>query len=153
PMAPHIGERHKIMGVPSPALVSLCCEVMAGLGYARAMVPCGASREHPDGFLDELSTLGGTQIAELTEDGSVHEYRITPEEVGLPVARYADVAAASTPIENARIVARALAAKGPPPVLDILALNAAACLKLMGKVDDLAAGVTRAKEAVKEGRA
>jgi anthranilate phosphoribosyltransferase len=153
PMASHVGERHKVMGVPAPPLVSLCCEVMHGLGYARAMVVCGGSREHPGSFIDELSTLGATDIAELTEDGSIHEFRLTPDEAGLPVARYADIAAASTPEENARIVARALAGKQPGPVLDILALNAAACLQLMGKVDDLATGVKRAREAVREGRA
>lgn len=153
PMAVHVGERHKIVGVPAPGLVNLCCEVMRGLGYARAMVVCGSAREHPGGYLDELSTLGATEIAELTEDGSIHEFRLTPDEAGLPVARYADIAAAATPEENARIVARVLAGKQAGPLLDILALNAAACLRLMGKVDELGDGVKRAREAVQEGRA
>jgi anthranilate phosphoribosyltransferase len=153
PMAFHVGERHKVLGVSAPQLVSVCCGVMRSLGYERAFLACGGSREHPGSFIAALSTLGATEIAELTEDGAIHEFRLTPDEVGLPVARYADIAAASTPEQSARIVARALAGKQPGPVLDILALNAAACLRLMGKVDDLATGVTKAREAVREGRA
>jgi anthranilate phosphoribosyltransferase len=71
----------------------------------------------------------------------------------LPVGRYADIAASPSPEENARVVARALAGKQTGGLLDILALNAAAGLLTMGKVDDLASGVKKAKEVVKEGAA
>jgi anthranilate phosphoribosyltransferase len=153
PMAVHAGEQHKVMGVPHPSMTRLCVEVMRGLGYKGAIVPCGASREHPGRYLDELSTIGISHVAELHEDGSVTEYEITPDDVGIPEARYEDIASTQSREENARIVARTLAGKGSQAVLDILALNAAACLKVMGRVPSLVDGVRQARVAVEDGRA
>jgi anthranilate phosphoribosyltransferase len=126
---------------------------MRDVGYKTAMVPCGGSSEHRDKYLDELSNIGITHIAELKADGSILEYEITPDEVGLEEAPYAGIASTGSQAENARRVARVLAAKEKGPILDVLTLNAAACLKLMGKVPDLASGVEKAREAVLDGRA
>jgi anthranilate phosphoribosyltransferase len=153
PLGFHVGERHKIMGVPDPKLTRVACEVMRDMGYKAAMVPCGASREHPELYIDELSNIGLSHVAELTEDGSILEYDIAAGDVGLREASYADIASLTSREENARAVARALAGKLGGPALDILALNAAACLKVMGKVKDLASGVSMAKQAVEDGRA
>jgi len=153
PMGFHSGERHKIIGVPRPELIPLVSEGMKQLGYRRAFVPCGGSNEYPDRYMDEFSNIGPTQVAELHEDGRVTRFELRPEDAGIAPGRYADVAAASTPEENVRILARTLAGQQQGAVLDLLALNAAACLKLMGKVDSWADGVARAREAVIDGRA
>jgi anthranilate phosphoribosyltransferase len=153
PLVRHVGERHKIAGVPEPSLVRLVCEVMRDLGYTRALVPCGESREHPGRYLDELSTVGPTHIAELEESGEIREYVLRPEDAGLAEAKFDTIATRPTAAENARVVARALAGKEHGPVVDILLLNAAAGLVLMGKVADLASGVTRARKTIEEGRA
>jgi anthranilate phosphoribosyltransferase len=153
PMGFHSGERHKIIGVPDPALCGMVCAGMKLLGYKRALVPCGGSREFPGRYLDELSNLGTTKIAELHEDGSISEYEITPEDAGLVAARYEDVAAAKTPEANVRIVARVIANQTHGPVADLIALNAASCLLIMGKVPDLRTGVSRAREAIGSGAA
>lgn len=153
PMAVHIGESHKVMGVPHPSMTRLCAEVMKGIGYKTAIVPCGASSEHPGKYLDELSNVGVSHVAELHEDGSITEYELTPGDVALPEAKYQTIASTQSREENARIVARTLANKGPKEVLDVLALNAAACLKVMGKVSSLVDGVKQARAAVEDGRA
>lgn len=153
PMAVHIGEQHKVMGVPHPSMTKLCCEVMRGLGYKRAIVPCGASGEHPGRYLDEFSNVGQTQVAELHEDGSISEYKLSPDDVGMRRARYEEIASAGTREENARIVAQVLAGKRQGAVLDILAYNAAACLKLMGKAENLEMGIRHARTAVETGKA
>lgn len=153
PMAIHAGERHKVMGVPHPSMTRLCAEVMKGLGYKGAIVPCGGSRQHPGRYLDELSNVGMSHVAELHEDGSITEYELVPSDVGLHESRYEEIASTQSREENARIVARTLAGKGPKPVLDILALNAAACLKVMGKVPSLVDGLRQARVAVEDGRA
>lgn len=153
PMAVHIGERHKVMGVPQPEMARLCCEVMKGLGYKRAMVPCGGSFEHPGRYLDEFSNIGVTRVAELGEDGSITEYELSPGDVNLQQSRYSEIASGSTREENARTVAQALAGKRTGAVLDVLAYNAAACLKVMGKVDNLRLGIGQAREAVESGAA
>jgi anthranilate phosphoribosyltransferase len=153
PLGFHSGERHKIVGVPDPALCLMMCESMKKLGYRRALVPCGGSREHPGRYLDELSNLGVTHVAELHEDGTITEYDINPGDAGLEVSHYEEVAAAKTPEANVRTVARVIANRQQGAVADLIALNAASCLKLMGKVDDLRTGVTKAREAIASGAA
>jgi len=153
PLVRHVGEAHKIAGVPEPRLVRLVCEVMRDLGYERALVPCGESTEHPGRYLDELGNVGITHVAELCADGEIREYTIRPEDAGLSEAPFAAIATRPTAEENARIVAQTLAGKVQGPIADILALNAAAALKLMGKSESLAAGVEVARRALQEGRA
>jgi anthranilate phosphoribosyltransferase len=153
PMAIHAGEQHKVMGVPHPSMTRLCAEVMKGLGYKTALVPCGGSREHPGRYLDELSNVGISHVAELHEDGTITEYELTPSDLGLPETSYAEIASTQSRDENARIVARALAGKGTKAVVDVLILNAAACLKVMGKVSSLMDGLRQARAAVEDGRA
>jgi anthranilate phosphoribosyltransferase len=154
PMGFHSGERHKIVGVPRPELVPLVCEAMKRLGYRRALVPCGGSDEHAGRHMDEFSSIGPTHVGELHEDGSITEYQLRPEDAGIGPGRYADVAAATTTEENVRVIGRTLArAERHPAVLDLLALNAAACLMLMGKVATWREGVERARRAVHDGTA
>jgi anthranilate phosphoribosyltransferase len=153
PLTFHMGERHKIIGVPEPRLTRVVCEVMRDVGYKAAIVPCGGSSEHRDRYLDELSNIGVTHIAELKPDGSILEYEITPDDVGLEEAPYEGIATRGSQAENARVVARALTGTEKGPILDVLTLNAAACLKLMGKAGDLAGGIEMAREAVLAGKA
>lgn len=134
-------------------MVPLVVGCMKALGYQRALVPCGGSAEYPGRHMDELSNLGPTLCAELHDDGRVEEYTVHPEEAGLRVARYEEVAPAATPIDNVRAVARVLAGHDRGARLDLLALNAAACLKLMGKAPSLRAGVEQARHAVESGAA
>lgn len=153
PMGFHTGERHKIIGVPRPELARVVCEGMKELGYERALVPCGSADEFPGKYMDEISNVGSTHIAELRADGSVVEYDVTPEEAGLTRARYQDIAAAETMEANVRKMARVLAGKEDGPMLDFLAVNAASCMLLMGKAESLADGVAKARQAVASGRA
>lgn len=153
PISFQSGERHKIVGVPALPMATVLCTAMKHLGYRRALVPCGGSAEHPNRYMDEVSNVGPTHIAELKEDGSMIEYDVTPEDAGLKTASYADIAPATTARENVRIVARVLAGKTEGPVLDLLALNAASALKLMGKAPDLGTGVEQARQAVQSGAA
>ncbi len=66
----------QVMGVYRPELTELHASVLRNLGSRRALVV------HGEGGLDELSTFGPTQVAEL-RDGEIRTYRVTPEEVGL----------------------------------------------------------------------
>lgn len=153
PMGFHGGERHKIIGVPRPALARMVCEGMKELGYERALVPCGTADGHPGKYMDEISNVGVTHMAELHADGSITEYDITPEDAGLTRARFEDIAAADTMEGNVRKMARVLAGMEDGPMLDFLAVNAASCMTIMGKAESLADGVAKAREAVSSGRA
>jgi anthranilate phosphoribosyltransferase len=145
-------ERRKVIGVPHPMQVPLIVEVMRQMGYERGLVPCGASDEFPDRFMDEVSTLGTTRIAEL-RGGTVRQYEFRPEEAGLKVARYADVAAASTREDNVLRLLRVLSGRDDGPLADLVCLNVAFCLQFMDKVSDLRQGIELARKTVHDGLA
>lgn len=153
PMGFHNGERHKIIGVPHPSQVSQVIHCMKELGYQRALVNCGSSYDHPEQHLDELSTIGPSLIAELHDNGHIEEYELEPKEAGLKAATYADICTHDTMMGNIQQVARVIAGEDTGPRLDLLALNAAAAMKLMGEVDSLGDGVEKARAAVERGDA
>jgi anthranilate phosphoribosyltransferase len=149
----HTGERHKIVGAPRPELARTEVELMARIGYERAMSMSGGAEGRPGAYMDELSNAGPTHVAELHPDGRIEEYVVTPADAGLKTVDFAAIAARPTREENARVAARALAGRDDGPLLDLFAFNAAACLRLMGKVGSLRDGVEMARAAVREGRA
>ncbi|MDA3145830.1 anthranilate phosphoribosyltransferase [Leucobacter sp. UCMA 4100] len=76
-----------------------------------------------DDGLDELSTTGHSHIWEVSR-GSITEHDIDPRDVGLPVAKIADLVG-GTPAENAVTIRRILEGEHGP-ARDIALLNAAA---------------------------
>ncbi|WP_217132218.1 anthranilate phosphoribosyltransferase [Leucobacter chinensis] len=76
-----------------------------------------------DDGLDELSTTGHSHIWEVSR-GSITEHDIDPRDVGLPVAKIADLIG-GTPAENAVTIRRILEGE-QGPARDIALLNAAA---------------------------
>jgi anthranilate phosphoribosyltransferase len=143
-----------VIGVASPAVVPLVTGVLQTRG-ATALVVRG------DDGLDELSTTGHSRIREVVS-GAVTEHDIHPADVGLPVARIADLRG-GTPAENAATARRVLAGEGGP-VRDIVLLNAAAGLVAWDLFQDpgtaerqmkkrLAEGIERAAAVVDSGAA
>jgi len=145
-------ERRKVIGVPHPSQIPLVVEVMRQMGYERGLVPCGGSKEFPERFMDEFSTLGTTRVAEL-RDGQIREFEFNPEDAGLERANYADVAAAASPEENVLSLLRVLAGKGSRPLEDLVCLNAAFGLLFMDKVSDVRQGLEVARQVVRRGAA
>ncbi len=134
----------QVLGVSDPRLMDLIPAVLARRGMDHAWVVHGS-----DG-LDELTTTGSTEVAVVRRDGTTR-MTITPESVGLPRASIEDLAVGG-PDENAA-AARSVLEGDPGPVRDMVVLNAAAGLVVADLVDDLAAGVERAAEAVDSGAA
>ncbi len=153
PLALHSNnERNKITGVPHPSALAPTIEVMRQVGYKRGLAVCGGSPSHPGRYMDEISTIGTTEVAELI-DGEITTYRLEPKDLGLEPGRYEDIATSDTREENVQRLALALAGKGNPAIVNILAANAAACLTLMGKAAHLPSAVAQAREAIESGRA
>jgi anthranilate phosphoribosyltransferase len=144
PLANPAGARRQLMGVFAGEWIEPIAHVLARLGTERAWVVHGA-----DG-LDELSTTGSSQVAEL-RDGAVRTFEVAPEDGGLPRARLDDLKGGDA-ATNADAL-RALLDGLRGPYRDIVLLNSAAALIVAGKADDLAAGVARAAEAIDGGAA
>ncbi|HCR67210.1 MAG TPA: anthranilate phosphoribosyltransferase, partial [Oceanicaulis sp.] len=90
-------------------------------------------------------------VAELTPDGEIREYEITPEDAGLRRAALDDLKGGE-PEENAQAI-RDLLKGAQGPYRDIVLINAAAALKLAGLAEDLKTGAELAGAAIDDGRA
>ncbi len=137
---------YQLLGVFEPALTATFAETLRQLGRRRAWAVHGA------GGMDELSTLGPTQVSRC-ENGRVEAGFITPEEAGLPRAGSLDALRGGTPEENAATLVGLLRGEIAGPRLDLVLLNAAAGFVVAGLSADLGAGVERAREAIASGRA
>lgn len=144
PLTNPAGAGRQLMGVFDLRWVEPIAEVLAALGATRAMVV------HADDGLDELSTIGPTHIADVT-DGEVIRRKVTPEDFDLPRAKLADFAVTSAE-DSARRIRDVLSGKAGPD-RDIVVLNAAAALTVAGKADDIAAALGAAQDSIDSGAA
>jgi anthranilate phosphoribosyltransferase len=144
PLTNPAGARRQVIGVSDPAFLDTIAGALAKLGARKALVVSSA-----DG-LDEMSTSGTTRVVEV-DGGELHSYEVSPEDVGLPPARFEDVAG-GTPADNADTARRILAGEAGPR-RDLAALNAGAAIYVAGRADSLDAGVRAAEAAIDDGRA
>ena len=145
PLTNPAGAKRQLIGVYDADLCPLLAEVLKNLGSERVLVVHGV-----DG-LDEISTLGETTVAELA-DGHVRTYTLTPDDLGLPAASLAGIAAAPTPQDSAALLLGVLSGE-PGPRGDIVLANAAAALLVAGVADSLPDGVARAAALIDSGAA
>ncbi|MGA1841111.1 MAG: anthranilate phosphoribosyltransferase [bacterium] len=143
---------YKVMGVPNQEMIDIEVKTLRELGFKRAFVMHGLDDESGKG-MDEISTLGTTHVAELTEDGSIKNFTLTPEDFGINRAKFDDVASTRDVQRDALALLRVIAGKDKGPRSDIVCLNAAPLLYITGKAGDLKEGLRMAREAVSDGRA
>jgi anthranilate phosphoribosyltransferase len=143
---------YKVMGVPSLEMIDIEVRVLRELDFKGAFVMHGLDEASARG-MDELSTLGPTHVAELRADGRIERYVVTPEDLGLHRARFEDLASSRDVQQDALALLRVLMGKDAGPRSDILCLNAAPLLYIMGQASDLRAGIEMAREAIGNGGA
>jgi anthranilate phosphoribosyltransferase len=144
PLTNPAGAQAQVVGVYSAELTELLARALAQLGCERAMVVHGL-----DG-LDEISTVGRTQISEL-RGGRVETYVVEPEDFGIDRADPEAIAGGS-PDENALMLLEVLLGrKGPRR--DIVALNAAAAIVVGDAAKDMREGLQVAEDSIDSGRA
>lgn len=144
PLLNPAGAPSRLMGVYSPALIRTLAEALHYLGAERAMVVHG-------GGLDEITTTGPTQVAELSY-GNIREYAITPGEFGIPVSSR-EALMGSTPPENAAIIRGVLEGKVEGAMYDVVVMNAGAAIYLGKEANDLKEGISRAQTSISTGAA
>ena len=132
------------IGVFSPDWVAPMAQVLKGLGHEHAWV------FHGSGGLDELSTLGPSQVAEL-KDGAVATFEVTPADAGLATATMADLKGGDA-AHNAQAMGAMLGGE-PGAFRDAVILGSAATLIVAGKAADLKDGAVQAATAIDSGRA
>jgi anthranilate phosphoribosyltransferase len=113
---------------------------------------------HADDGLDELSVTSPASVLEVRADPAapdagfeVSEWRVDPAGLGLAPATMADLKGGDAAF-NAKVIRSVLEGETGAR-RDIGVLNAAAALMVAGRVDDLASGLTLARESIDSGRA
>ena len=144
PLANPAGVRAQVLGVADAALMECMVESLQLLGATRAMVV------HSDG-LDEISTLGPTQIVELKE-GRISRSELDPRDLGISPATVEQLKAQDAQ-DSARILKAILAGTERGPKRDIVALNAAAAVIVGGLSDDFESALKIAAASIDEGKA
>lgn len=143
----------QIIGVPRPELCEPMAKVLQSLGVRRGMVVCGEVPQ-PGGpaFLDELSTLGETTLAEFYHDRGFAVSKLSPADFPLHSATLADLAGGDKHA-NAAIIRRLLKGEDRGARRDAVLLNAAAALFVAGRTKSISEGWELAGQLLDEGAA
>ena len=133
-----------LLGVYSEQLVRPIADTLVAMGLKRGMVVHGSG-------LDEIAIHGPTTVAEIL-DGTISEYQITPEELGLE--RY-DISAIAggEPSENKAITVEILQGGGTPAQQGVIAMNVAPLLVMSGQAETLKEAVAQVMAVIKSGKA
>ncbi|MCJ7498857.1 anthranilate phosphoribosyltransferase [bacterium] len=142
---------YKVMGVPNREMIDIEVRTLKELGFKKAFVMHGLD-DNSDQGMDEVSTLGVTHIAELKEDGSIENYEITPDDFGIKRGSFEEIASTKDVQLDAMNLLKVLAGKDTGPRADIICLNTAPLLYVMGLSKDLKQGVEMARQAIADGK-
>lgn len=134
----------QILGVYDRRWLRPLAEVMQALGSVHVLVV------HSEDGLDEFSIAAPSKVAEL-KAGSITEYDIYPEEVGIARSTIATLQVKDA-ADSLRLVKQALAGASDPAG-DIVALNAGAAIYIAGIAPSIRDGVQLARQVMKSGAA
>jgi anthranilate phosphoribosyltransferase len=143
--------RYQLVGVGDGRIAERLATVLGQAGAQRAWVV------HGEDGLDELSTAAPSKVVEWRAGdaggagGVVRSFMVEPGALGLAPARPEQLKG-SDPVGNAAAV-RAVLAGDRGPHREIVLLNAAAALVIVGTAEDLEEGVGLARESIDSGRA
>lgn len=144
PLTNPANANYLVVGAYDPGLTEIMARVLGEMGARRAFVVHGL-----DG-IDEVSTVGPTQVSEL-HNGTVRTYTITPDDLGLRTTDPEQISG-GRPDENAAITTAVLRGETGPRQEIVLA-NAAAALIAAGIADDWRGGVELGRRAIASGAA
>lgn len=144
PLTNPAGASRQLMGVFDARYVEPMAHALARLGAQRAIVL------HSEDGLDELTTTARTLVAHV-EGGSVRTEWIDPVAIGVPRARFDDLAARD--LDHAAGMVREAVEGRAGPARDIVELNAGAALLVGGASATLNEGIALARAAIDSGAA
>jgi len=154
PLLNPAGPTAALIGVPRPNLCEPLARVLQSLGMRRAMVVCGAVPGEGGAvrYLDELSPLGPTTVAEFYQERALACSTVPTEWFPLQPAVLADLRGGDRET-NATLIRRILSGEERGPKREVVLLNAAAALFVADRTRSLAAGWELAAETIDSGRA
>jgi anthranilate phosphoribosyltransferase len=148
PLTNPAGARRLLVGVFTARLCRPMAEVLGRLGAERVMVV------HAEDGLDEISLATRTHVVELA-DGAIHEYTLTPEDLGITSQSLIGLEVASA-AQSAALIRDALGKRRGPQAAkaaDMIALNAGPAIYLAGIAASPRDGVAMANDIIHTGLA
>lgn len=142
PLANPAQTKRQVLGVFDTKWLMPMAEVLKKLGSEHVWVVHGS-----DG-LDEITTTGKTYVVAL-KDGTISEFELTPESVGLPQSSLEALKGGEAE-ENAAAMQKLFEGE-PSAYRDIVLMNSGAALVVAGIASDFADGVARAQKAIDNG--
>lgn len=139
----------QLVGVPRPEWCEPIARVLQSLGVRRAMVVCGRAGA---GYLDELSTVGETVVAEFHHERGLAVSTLQPQSFPVQPVTLRDLEGGDRET-NANVVQQLLGGVERGPKRDAVLLNAGAALFLAGRARSLTEGWSVAEDALDSGRA
>ncbi|QJB55215.1 anthranilate phosphoribosyltransferase [Pseudodesulfovibrio sp. zrk46] len=118
---------HQLMGIGDPSKLELMGETLLLTGVDKALIFSGA------GGFDELTTWGPNR-GYIIHDGVMEKTTVNPSQLGFKPHAPGDVRVDGKDDAVAKL-RDILAGKGPEAMMDMVALNLAGCLHLLGKGD------------------
>lgn len=144
PLANPAQAKRQVLGVFDRKWLRPMAEVLEKLGSEHVWVVHGS-----DG-LDEVTTTGVTYVAEL-KDGTITEFEVSPEDVGLDIADLEDLKGGDADV-NALAINDLLNGKHSA-YRDIVLMNTAAALVVGGRCQTLQDGISLASDVIDNGAA
>lgn len=144
PLANPADAAAQVMGVAEEALLEKIIQTLQKLGSKRAMVI------HSNG-LDEISTLGTTEIAEL-KDGEITKWQLDPADYRIAAPDMQQLVGTDAE-HNAKIVKDVICGKDKGPARDIVLLNSAAAVMVADLADSFKEALKLAADSIDSGKA
>jgi anthranilate phosphoribosyltransferase len=143
-----------LVGVPRPQLCEPLAKVLQSLGVRRAMVVSGSVTDEGGSqrYLDEISPLGATTVAEFYQDHALTCSQLDPDFFPLQPAKLIDLRGGDREV-NANIIRAVLGGDERGPKRDAVLINAAAALFIAGRTRSLIDGWELASEVIDSGQA
>ncbi|HZR20630.1 MAG TPA: anthranilate phosphoribosyltransferase [Verrucomicrobiae bacterium] len=143
-----------LVGVPRLELCEPLALVLQQLGIRRAMVVCGTVRDASGAtrYLDELSPLGPTRIAEFYHERALTSSSLSPDSFPLQPASLEDLRGGDREV-NATIIRQIFSGKDRGPRREAVLLNASAALFVAGAVRTMTEGWELAAAMIDTGQA
>jgi len=138
---------YQVLGVADGSLLRTMGEALLYLGCKHALII------HGEDGIDECSLSAPTRICEVRKGEDLHEYTITPEEVGLTSVTDRRLFQGATPEYNANMLKDLLSGQNHSPAADMLCLNAGAALLANELVTSFSDGVKLARTSLHNGKA
>eukprot|EP00920_Eleutheroschizon_duboscqi_P019900 GHVT01047665.1.p1 GENE.GHVT01047665.1~~GHVT01047665.1.p1 ORF type:complete len:386 (+),score=43.96 GHVT01047665.1:1557-2714(+) len=146
--------QHLLLGVTDPSYLPIYASAIKSMSIGKSLVL------HCEG-LDELSPTGVSQITQVNVDGTIENFSVVPEEVGLETFPLEDLQGGE-PKDNAKLLIKAFERSPALPGVDsrairairsALAFNAGAAIWASGRASTLKQGVQMAMQTCKDGKA